>query len=116
MTREYVIDHDVYVREHVNRTDSPTSESDASTTQYYARHLQKVEERALRYSDYDVKSSGKRAYRQRGFITPEPLAVKLHIRAFENGVLTPSTWKRFAQKILERLGLGIYYARRPRQF
>jgi hypothetical protein len=111
MTRKCVINHDVSVREHVTNRDPRASESDTSTTQYYEHHLQKVEGGALRYCDYDVKCTGKRVYRQRGFISPEPLAVKLHIQALENGVLTPSKWKWFAQKILEQLGLSIYYAR-----
>lgn len=112
MPSKYVIKHDVCVREDVNRNDThASSDHDASTTRYYEHHLQKFEGGELRYCNYDVKCTGKRVYGQRGLISPEPIAVKLHIQALENGVLTPSAWKRFAQKILEQLGLSIYYAR-----
>jgi hypothetical protein len=112
MPSKYVMKHDTYVREDVNGNETQaSSELEASTTQYYEHHLQKSEGGELRYCDYDVKRTGKRVYKQCGFISPEQIAVKLHIQALENGVLTPSAWKRFAQKILEQLGLSIYYAR-----
>ena len=112
MPSKDVVQHDSCVREDVNGTDARvSSEHGASTTQYYEHHLQKFEGGELRYCYYDVKCTGKRVFGQRGFISPEPVAVELHIQALENGVLTPSSWKRFAQKILDRLGLSIYYAR-----
>jgi hypothetical protein len=112
MPSKYRIKHDAYVSEDVNGTsDKAPSQNDGSTTQQFEHHLQKFEGGALRYCDYDVKRTGKRVYSQRGLICPEQLAVRLHIHALENGVLTPSVWKRFAQKILEQLGLSIYYAR-----